>query len=1337
MKAVFLLVKHYTIGLDIGTASVGWAVLTEDYDLVRKRMKVYGNTDIKNLKKNFWGVRLFDQGETAADRRLKRTARRRYVRRKNRLRELQIIFDEAMRNVDENFFIRLEDSFLIEEDKRAQKYPIFGTVEEEVRYHEKYPTIYHLRKDLVDKKQQADLRLIYLAMSHILKYRGHFLIEGSLNMENSSIKEMFKHFLQEYNRAFTQQEDGSFINLLDETIDIEEVAKEKVSRAQKFENIFKNFESEKPSGLLAQFLKLIVGNQSKFKKFFELDEEIKLDFSKEDYEETLEELLAKIGDEYTDVFLAARSVYEAIQLAGILTTSSTTKAQLSASMIDRYDAHQADLQKLKAFIRKQLPEKYAEVFKDITKDGYAGYIDGVTKQVPFYAYMKKLLSGQEGAEYFLEKIEQENFLRKQRTFDNGVIPHQIHLAELTQIIDNQAEYYSFLVENKEKLIRLLTFRIPYFVGPLDNGNSSFAWVTRQSDEKIKPWNIEQVVDYGKTATDFIERMTNNDLYLPDEKVLPKNSLLYQKYTIFNELTKVSYTDEQGNSQNFSSAEKKEIFEQLFKNNRKVSQRMLIDFLSNEYNIEVSEISGIEKSFNAHYGTYHDLKNKIGVPKEILDNPDNEDMLEELVKVLTIFEDRQMIREQLKNFSSSLDNAVLKKLERRHYTGWGRLSRKLLVGIYDKESQKTILDFLMKDDGPRKNINRNFMQLINDDSLSFKEEIQKAQVNIKSDSLKDIVDGLAGSPAIKKGILQSIKVVEEIVAIMGYEPANIVIEMARENQTTAQGKNNSKPRLKNLENAMKELGSNILKTSSVTNVELQNDRLYLYYLQNGKDMYTGEELSLDKLSMYDIDHIIPQSFIVDNSIDNKVLVSSTKNRGKLDNVPDENVVNKMERYWESLKKSGLISQRKFDNLTKIKRGGLTDEDKAGFIKRQLVETRQITKNVAQILDSRFNDAENKTKTTKIITLKSALTSQFRRDFQLYKIREVNDYHHAHDAYLNGVVALTLLKAYPKLEPELVYGRYTKFNSFKENKATAKAEFYSNLMRVFQSQRINEDGEIIWDSHYVSKVKKVLQYKQMNIVKKVEIQTGRFSKESILPKGNSNKLIARKNNWDTTKYGGFDSPNMAYAIVISFEKGKKKKVVQSIETITIMEQQTFEKNEKLFLESKGFVNPQVLLKLPKYTLFELENGRRRLVASANESQKGNSMVLSRESLDLLYHAKHVEDIFNQSRKYLEQHRSDFDRLLNEVVQFAEKYTLAEANLLKINKLYEQNKEADIAEIAQAFINLLQFNKMGAPADFKYFDVTIPRKRYTSLKEILNATIIYQSVTGLYETRTKLGD
>ena len=1019
---------------------------------------------------------------------------------------------------------------------------------------------------------------------------------------------------------------------------------------------------------------MIVGNQADFKKYFNLDEKAPLHFSKESYDEDLETLLGYIGDDYSDVFLKAKKLYDAILLSGILTvTDNGTEAPLLLLLILRYKEHEEDLALLKAYIRNISLETYNEVFKDDTKNGYAGYIDGKTSQEDFYVQSKKnLLAGLEGAAILLEKIDREDFLRSKRTFDNGSIPYQIHLQEMRAILDKQAKFYPFLAKNKERIEKILTFRIPYYVGPLARGNSDFAWSIRKRNEKITPWNFEDVIDKESSAEAFINRMTSFDLYLPEEKVLPKHSLLYETFTVYNELTKVRFIAESMRDYQFlDSKQKKDIVRLYFKNKRKVTDKDIIEYLHAIDGYDGIELKGIEKQFNSSLSTYHDLLNIIN-DKEFLDDSSNEAIIEEIIHTLTIFEDREMIKQRLSKFENIFDKSVLKKLSRRHYTGWGKLSAKLINGIRDEKSGNTILDYLI-DDGVS---NRNFMQLIHDDALSFKKKIKKAQIIGDKDNIKQVVQALPGSPAIKKGILQSIKIVDELVKVMGRRPESIVVEMARENQYTNQGKSNSQQRLKRLEESLKELGSKILKEnipaklSKIDNNALQNDRLYLYYLQNGKDMYTGEELDIDRLSNYDIDHIIPQAFLKDNSIDNKVLVSSASNRGKSDDVPSLEVVKKRKTFWYQLLKSKLISQRKFDNLTKAERGGLSPEDKAGFIQRQLVETRQITKHVARLLDERFNnkkDENNRTlRTVKIITLKSSLVSQFRKDFELYKVREINDFHHAHDAYLNAVVASALLKKYPKLEPEFVYGDYPKYNSFRERKsATEKVYFYSNIMNIFKKSipladgtvierpliEVNEEtGESVWNKESdLATVRRVLSYPQVNVVKKVEVQSGGFSKESVQPHGNSDKLIPRKTKkmiWDTKKYGGFDSPIVAYSVLVMAEreKGKSKKLkpVKELVGITIMEKESFENKTIDFLERRGFRNIQDenIIQLPKFSLFELENGRRRLLASAKELQKGNEFILPNKLVKLLYHAKNIHNTLEPEHlEYVETHRADF--------------------------------------------------------------------------------------------------
>ncbi len=1372
--------KSYSIGLDIGTNSVGWAVITDDYKVPSKKRKVLGNTDKHFIKKNLIGALLFDEGTTAEDRRLKRTARRRYTRRKNRLRYLQEIFSEEMSKVDSSFFHRLDDSFLVPEDKRGSKYPIFATLAEEKEYHKKFPTIYHLRKHLADSKEKTDLRLIYLALAHMIKYRGHFLYEESFDIKNNDIQKIFSEFISIYDNTF----EGS--SLSGQNAQVEAIFTDKLSKSAKRERILKLFAYEKPTGLFSEFLKLIVGNQAEFKKHFDLEEKAPLQFSKDTYDEDLENLLGQIGDDFADLFLVAKKLYDAILLSGILTVKDlSTKAPLSASMIERYENHQKDLAALKQFIQNNLQEKYDEVFSDQSKDGYAGYLNGKTTQEAFYKYIKNLLSKFEGADYFLDKIEREDFLRKQRTFDNGSIPHQIHLQEMNAIIRRQGEHYPFLQENKEKIEKILTFRIPYYVGPLARGNGDFAWLTRNSDQTIRPWNFEEIVDQASSAEDFINKMTNYDLYLPEEKVLPKHSLLYETFAVYNELTKVKFIAEGLRDYQFlDSGQKKQIVNQLFKEKRKVTEKDIIQYLHNVDGYDGIELKGIEKQFNASLSTYHDLL-KIIKDKAFMDDAENEATLENIIHTLTIFEDREMIKQRLAQYDSLFDEKVIKALTRRHYTGWGKLSAKLINGISDKQTGNTILDYLI-DDGYS---NRNFMQLINDDGLSFKDIIQKAQVVGKTNDVKQVVQELPGSPAIKKGILQSIKIVDELIKVMGHTPESIVIEMARENQTTAIGKKNSQQRYKRIEDALKNLApgldSNILKEHPTDNIQLQNDRLFLYYLQNGKDMYTGEPLDINQLSSYDIDHIVPQAFIKDDSLDNRVLTSSKDNRGKSDNVPSLEVVQKRKAFWQQLLDSKLISERKFNNLTKAERGGLDERDKVGFIRRQLVETRQITKHVAQILDARFNtevnEKDKKNRKVKIITLKSNLVSNFRKEFKLYKVREINDYHHAHDAYLNAVVAKAILKKYPKLEPEFVYGDYQKYDikryiskskDPKEvEKATEKYFFYSNLLNFFKEEvhyadgtivkRENieyskDTGEIAWNKEKdFATIKKVLSLPQVNIVKKTEEQTvgqngGLFDNNIVSKKKvvDASKLIPIKSDLSPEKYGGYARPTITYSVLViaDIEKGKAKKLkrIKEIVGITIQDKKKFEANPIAYLEERGYknINPNLIIKLPKYSLFEFNDGQRRLLASSIELQKGNELILPYHFTALLYHAQRISKISEPIHKqYVETHQSEFEELLTTIISLSKKYIQKPIVESLLQQAFEQ-ADKDIYQLSESFISLLKLTSFGAPGAFRFLGVEISQSnvRYQSVSSCFNATLIHQSITGLYETRidlSKLGE
>ncbi len=49
------------------------------------------------------------------------------------------------------------------------------------------------------------------------------------------------------------------------------------------------------------------------------------------------------------------------------------------------------------------------------------------------------------------------------------------------------------------------------------------------------------------------------------------------------------------------------------------------------------------------------------------------------------------------------------------------------------------------------------------------------------------------------------------------------------------------------------------------------------------MYSGKKLDIDSLDKYQIDHIVPQSLVKDDSFDNRVLVIPEENQRKLDDL----------------------------------------------------------------------------------------------------------------------------------------------------------------------------------------------------------------------------------------------------------------------------------------------------------------------------------------------------------------------------------------------------------------------------------------------------------------------
>lgn len=502
--------KDYNIGLDIGATSVGFAGIDEQYNPI----KLKGKTVV--------GVNLFEEGQTAADRRGFRTTRRRLNRRKWRLSLLEEFFDLYITPVDPTFFARLKESNLSPKDnnKNFSGLLLFPDITDQ-KFYEEYPTIYHLRYALMTENKKFDLRAIFLAIHHMIKYRGNFLNSTPVaHFDTSKID--FAGDFNELNSLYLNEDPNNIFEInLQNVKEISDILLDhSIKKFDKQKQVAKllltsqnNKELDKINKQIAtQISKAILGYNFSLNEILKIEAEDKskwkLNFSSADIDDKLPNLISELDESQESILNIILSLYSRLTLNGIVPSGMS----LSEAMIDKYDTHKEHLDLLKKYVktlpiknRKEIAEVYAEYVGNSSKK--TGHIS----QEEFYKAVKKNLDKSETAQKILGLISEEKFMPKQRTNQNGVIPYQLHQKELDQIIVNQSQYYPWLAElnpvkehkdAKYKLDELIAFRVPYYVGPLidpkttpqteqGNKNASFAWMVRKENGRITPWNFDK------------------------------------------------------------------------------------------------------------------------------------------------------------------------------------------------------------------------------------------------------------------------------------------------------------------------------------------------------------------------------------------------------------------------------------------------------------------------------------------------------------------------------------------------------------------------------------------------------------------------------------------------------------------------------------------------------------------------------------------------------------------------------------------------------------------------------------------------------------------------------
>ena len=1083
------------------------------------------------------------------------------------------------------------------------------------------------------------------------------------------------------------------------------------------------------------------------------------------YDELESALQDGLADDQWNLIQATKELYDWSLLNELMGDAST----ISEARIARYEKHKKDLKILKRLLKKN-PEEYNAMFKGTGKSSYSAYIgmckvknekvviEKKTDSADFFKELKtsvKKLPDSENKEYVLKELERKEFLPKAVTKVNGIIPYQLNEYELKCILNKAESYLPFLKQKDgygtvaEKIHMLLTFRVPFYVGPL-NGHSPYAWAAHLKDGSITPWNFKDHIDEEASARIFIGRMTNKCTYLIGKDVLPKNSLLYTEYMLLNTLNnvRVGYAD-----QKLTLELKEKIWNELFLKHKKVTLKKFSQFLIREGidAEEASVIHGIDGDFKESLASWIDMN-------RIFQNSLDRETEERIIKAITLFSmDKTMLKKVLKKIVPEVTKEQLKDLVRLKYRGWGRLSREFLTEIIPEKKPlvdvstgeiMNIITALMK-------TSYNLMEIMGN-SYGYRAAVETAnEKNYGEEKLTySTINKLNISPAVKRPIWQALKIIKEIQHIMGTAPEKVFIEMARGTVAKEGRKKSRKERLVALYEKCKEDTRNWADDiNKRTDADLRSDRLYLYYTQMGKSMYTGKPIDIQSLwdkNEYDIDHIYPRSKTADDSLDNRVLVERWKNAEKGDNYPISSEIRKSQKgFWKVLLDKGLISRKKYDRL--VRATPLTVEELADFVGRQLVETRQSTKAVAEILKHALPG-------TQIVYCKAKAAAEFRHCWDFVKVRELNDYHHAKDAYINIIVGN-------------MYN--TKFTSNPGWFIKEGNEQYTLNMASMCEHRIERNGIVAWippqrDSDgniipgkegTIGIVRKWMKRNNILFTQMTYMGHGKLFDINLMKAGKGQVPVKQGKTEcsDIKKYGGYNKATIAYMMYVEGldRENEPKYILESVQLYLTGKLQTVQDKEAYCTtlwakEGKGLHAPKVKIdKIPLQALLSVNGFRVNITGKTNKRyavKNAEPLILSEKETQILKRVlkfiKRNKENPNEKLTYYKIKSEDL-KTLYDAFRNKAKNTVYNGRLSKMSEVLERGEpkykeltEEKKCKVLGEILHLFQCNSVAS--NLSSIDGAQQAGVLTQSKNLSDSDEIYlinQSVTGFFEKKVRL--
>lgn len=1170
------------IGLKVDTTHVGWCV-TKEFDIVKKN-------------KQLIGVDLFNEASTNEERRVFRSTRRMNQRKSERIKFLTDVFEKELNKKDINFITRLKESGLLEED-RSVKGNIFESKEEEKAFFRKYPTIYHLRSHMIQNGDD-DIRLLYLSLLHMFKHRGNFLLKDVNAQSALSFQKTYKELRIAVLDVVTLPKEPEIIDL------IENIISSKKNNKQKLSEIMELLGFGTKDKAYTTIFQLLLGMKGDIKNIFpsqleEYDGNTKMNFTEcDDYDTLKAPYETYLEIEQIRILDAVKAVYDWSKLTFIL----KGEKYISDAMVRSYNKHSEDLCLLKGILNycKKIGDKsfYKEMFQTTEfRDGiipnYAAYVGKARdlkkkrqitcSQNEFYSYTKKvlisILEKLEVSEKNSEIIEKINgcledidnccFLPKQKTKENIYIPNVILAEEMRSMLNKGAEKHSFLLETESKsglcvidaLLEVFSFQIPYWVGPV-NGDKKYAWAVRKESGYVYPWNISQKIDLVQTRRKFMDNIIGDCSVLFYEKVLPDNSFYVRKMLCLDEINKIRI-----NGEKLPVQAKQIIFNELFCKYDRVTQKGVITLLEERGYIDGSldnEYSGFtKKKLNQNMAPY--VKALAVYPELQIET------YEKISEYITVCKsDRKLLAIALKS-EIEIDEEVLNSLINViRDSGWSEYSKKAITDVMGKN----------KDDGIERNIidqlyyTQSSLDEILGSSYDFIEKFEK--INKESNvSIKEMLNEIK-NPKIRRSFQQMVNVVKELRSYLKEEPENIYINVYAPANVNKIHSVNRKVEVMKL---LKEAGEKELIKQLKTEANLSL-RKYLYYMQKGRCLYSGELIPYSEIeksnSRFNVEHVLPQSKVYDNSINNLCLVNKELNTDKGNTYPlDEDLQKEMLPFWDELVSEGFLTVKKYEALTS--KSGISTERKLESIDKLLVEHRKTAYKAGILINRIFPNS-------KVVFVSDILLDGFKNKFGYYSFENVNELGSAKDAYYVTICGKTWNGIFGESPKKYIMENPSySLNVYNYNSEFWKAENEESKCKV---------DSVISNAHIIQTVmafsKESGSLYNMSLLSREYIENCKTS------------VSGRRGNYkDAQKYGGYNTLTISHFCIIKTGDVIKMEPIPLIFLHKLKTEQDYIE----YFENRGMSNVSILKKKILRKTVLIINGFKYYLASTNE----NSLIL----------------------------------------------------------------------------------------------------------------------------------